>query len=68
MCILYTLQEIEERLKNPSLIEYCQYLAKKYEETNEGSYRIKYNLLYPLLYSPLSDEKKIEFFNDFIKL
>lgn len=48
-----------------TLTEYCQVLAAKYTETSEGKYRIKYNDLYAFLYHPLSDEKKVEFFNSF---
>lgn len=48
------------------LTEYCKYLAERYNLTNEGKYRIKYNDLYPILYHDLSDEKKVEFFNSFI--
>ena len=47
------------------LVEYCEYLANKYNETNEGKYRIKYNDLYPVLFHPLTDEKRHEFFNSF---
>ena len=51
---------------NVELLSYCQYLADMYNETNEGKYRIKYNVLYPLLFNNLSDSKKVEFFNSFI--
>lgn len=48
-----------------SLENYCKILANKYNQTNEGKYRIKYNDLYAFLYNSLSDEKKVEFFNSF---
>ena len=45
------------------LDEYCNFLAQKYTETLEGSYRIKYNDLASFLHSPVSNKKKAELFN-----
>jgi hypothetical protein len=54
------------RENRESLIDYCRFLAEKYNETLEGKYRIKYNDLYNLLFEPsLSDEKKVELFHSF---
>jgi len=53
-------------LTNNNSIEYCQYLSNKYNETLEGKYRIKYNALYPILYSPVTLSKKQELFKSFI--
>ena len=54
-----------EKLKK-DLIEYCIFLAKKYNQTLSGIYRIKYNDLYPILFHPVSSEKKKELFISFI--
>lgn len=66
---MYDLLTINEILGNDNirltLVQYCKYLAGKYEETNEGKYMIKYAALYRLLYHSLSDEKKVEFFTSF---
>lgn len=48
-----------------TLVSYCKFLGNKYNETNEGKYRIKYNDLYSVLYSSLNEEKQVEFFNSF---
>lgn len=65
----YDIHTIKEFLKDDSiytsLVEYCKYLAYKYNSTNEGKYRIKYNSLYPLLHNPISDCKIEELFNSF---
>ena len=53
-----------ERLKK-DLIDYCVFLAKKYNETLSGVYRIKYNDLYPILFHPISWQKKEELFISF---
>ena len=47
------------------LAQYCQYLAQKYEETLGGNYRIKYNDLYAYLFSPVSEQKKLELYQSF---
>lgn len=57
---------IQSFLSNNKSIEYCQYLSNKYNETLEGKYRIKYNALYPILYSPITLGKKQELFKSFI--
>ena len=57
---------IQYFLLNTKTREYCQYLLDKYNETLEGKYRIKYNALYPILYSPISMNKKQELFKSFI--
>ena len=63
---LFTIKKTLNDINNyNTLIEYCKYLASKYNETNEGKYRIKYNELYPILFHSLSDEKIVEFFNSF---
>ena len=54
----------DENLYN-TLLEYDKWLARRYNETNLGEYRMKYNFLHAFLFSPLSDEKRIEFFNNF---
>ena len=65
----YDCHHIRELLKDDmvftTLLEYCNFLANKYDQTNEGRYRIKYNALHPVLFSPLSDEKLEEYFNSF---
>jgi len=66
---MYDIKEIESFLSNENiyneLIDYCKLLSIRYNETNEGLYRIKYNDLYPILFLNLTDEKKVEFFNSF---
>lgn len=66
---MYDIVAVNEFIKNAdiydTLTHYCKYLAGKYDETNEGKYMIKYRALYSFLYSPLSDEKMVEFFNCF---
>ena len=61
--------EIEDILSNKklhnSLSKYCISLAEKYNNTLEGVYRIKYNDLYPILYYPISPEKKKELYKSF---
>jgi len=61
--------DIEDILSNKnlkeSLIEYCIFLAEKYNETLSGVYRIKYNDLFPILFHYLSKEKKEELFKSF---
>ena len=67
--MFYDIVIVSELLRDTDIYEtlqdYCQFMANKYTETNEGKYRIKYNDLNALLYHPLSDEKKVEFFNSF---
>ena len=65
---MYNIDNVNLALEvySAELLSYCQYLADMYNETNEGKYRIKYNVLYPLLFNNLSDNKKVEFFNSFI--
>ena len=66
---MYTLKKINKILENElihdRLVEYCEAIANKYRETNDGNYMIKYNDLYRILYNCLSDDKKVEFFNSF---
>lgn len=57
---------IQSFLSNNKSFEYCGYLCNKYNETLEGKYRIKYNALYPILYSPISMSKKQELFKSFV--
>tara|TARA_R110002153_G_scaffold110416_2_gene251690 strand:+ start:1506 stop:1754 length:249 start_codon:yes stop_codon:yes gene_type:complete len=47
-------------------VDYCKYLANRYNETLEGQYRIKYNDLYPCLYETISDTKREELFSSFL--
>lgn len=65
----YDIHTIKELLKDDtiytSLVDYCKFLAHKYDTTNEGKYRIKYNSLYPVLHNPISDNKIEELFNSF---
>jgi len=49
-----------------SFEDYCKWLALQYNTTLEGKYRIKYNLLYPLLHHSLSEDKKDEYFKSFV--
>jgi len=56
---------IQSFLTSPKTIEYCQYLANRYNETLEGKYRIKYNALHSILYSPITINKKKELFKSF---
>ena len=54
-------------LKNKdTAIEYCNYLAERYNETLDGKYRIKYNDLYTILYKPMTDSKKEELLKSFL--
>lgn len=45
-----------------TLVRRCRHWANMYNATNEGSYRMKYNLLYPLLFHTLEPAIKLEFF------
>jgi hypothetical protein len=59
-------QEETERILSQNfhlLNSHCQFLAQKYNETLGGDYRIQYNNLYNLLYSPISLKKKTELLN-----
>jgi hypothetical protein len=60
-------QEVNEilRKKFTHYSERCKYLANRYNETLEGKYCMEYNILYPLLYLPLSDEKKVDLYNTY---
>ena len=66
---MYDLEDVNRILTNENirntLVEYCNWLSLKFLNTNKGKYRIKFNFLYPFLNSPLSDEKRVEFFNEF---
>ena len=66
---MYTQQETIELLSKKEIIDdltkYCKYLGDKYNETLKGTYRIKYNALYDLLFSTVSDSKKSELLNSF---
>lgn len=53
------------RIFKMDLEEYCHHLARKYEETLDGKYRIKYNDLYDYLFSPVSEQKKLELYRSF---
>ena len=62
----YDINDVNNFLKETDKLKtYCRYLAEKFRQTNEGKYRIKFNDLNALLHSPLSEEKKVEFFNSF---
>ena len=52
-------------LKN-ALVDYCRWLANEYNRTLSGSHRIKYNELYPILFSNISENKKIELWDSFL--
>lgn len=57
---------MEQFLSNrEELINYCKWLAYKYNKTLEGKYRIKYNSLYPLLFNNLSEEIQKEKYDCF---
>ena len=62
---MYNEEETQKILneKFDILNNYCQFLAKKYNETLDGSYRIIYNDLYAFLYNPIPIEKKMELLN-----
>lgn len=66
---MYDIVAVNDLLKNTdtyeTLVKYCQTLSNQYSQTNEGRYRIKYNDLYPILFSNLSDEKLVKYFNSF---
>lgn len=66
---MFSQEETAKLLSNKQiindLITYCHYLSDRYNETLEGTYRIKYNALYSLLFSPVSDSKKSELLNSF---
>ena len=66
---MYDIVIINSLLKDANsyetLVDYCLLLSNKYKQTNEGKYRIKYNDLYPVLFSKLSDQKTVEHFNSF---
>lgn len=47
------------------LINYCEWLAKRYNKTLRSDYRIKYNALYPLLFNKLSENKQKEYYHCF---
>ena len=66
---MYTQEETVSLLSNQEIVKdltnYCKYLADRYNETLKGTYRIKYNALYDLLFSAISDSKKSELLNSF---
>ena len=66
---MYDIIMINEFLRDEdiynTLVDYCKYLASKYDETNEGKYRMKHDELYSFLFHNLSEDKKVEFFNSF---
>lgn len=45
-----TINENREKLER-----YCEWLGNRCNDTNDGTYRIKYNALYDVLFSPITD-------------
>lgn len=49
-----------------TLVTFCKVLAERYDATNSGDERIKYNFLYPLLFRPLDPVIRLTFYHSLI--
>lgn len=64
----YTVEEVDAIMEDSSrstLEKYCQSLAAEYDIVRDGNTRIVYNALYTALFSPLTSERRADFFNTF---